>query len=97
MSLIKKGDTLDSPEITAFVLAHPWLLTVVIVLVFANPIFTILSEAAQKYVDSTVDTADNEVLVKVKASTWYRALSFILDLAISIKLPVKKKSVEVVK
>lgn len=75
---------------------YPWLMTIVAVMGTARLVFKAICAAAQYYVDSTIDTADNEVLVKVEQSKWFKAVSFVLDLTLSIKLPVKKEAVAVV-
>ena len=82
--------------ILAFAMAHPWVIVLLATLQTCRLVFKPLCIAAQTYVDSTVDTADNEVLMKVQKSWPFRAFSFILDYAFSIKLPAKKVSVEVV-
>lgn len=87
-------------DLTALILqlatTYPWLLTAVAVMGSARVIFKGIFAVAQAYVDSTVDTADNEVLVKVEQSKWFKAVSFVLDFTLSIKLPVKKEAVAVV-
>lgn len=57
--------------------------------------FKLLSEAAQKYVDSTVEVGDNEILVKVEKSTVYKILVGISDVFIRFKPPAAKEVVEI--
>lgn len=83
-------------SLIALVMAYPKIALALSLLAMLSPVFTALSALAQKWVDSTVDKSDDEVLVKVKGSLVYRALSFILDAAISVKLPEKKIAAVVV-
>lgn len=76
---------------------YPWIIVVLSVMGATRIVFNGLFSMAQAYVDSTVDVADNEVLIKVEQSKWFKTVSYILDFAFSVKIPVKKVSVEVVK
>jgi len=76
---------------------YPWIIVVLSVMGATRIVFKGLFSMAQAYVDSTVDVADNEVLIKVEQSKWFKTVSYILDFAFSVKIPVKKVSVEVVK
>jgi hypothetical protein len=53
--------------------------------------FKPLMTAIQNKVKMTEDDSDDKKLHKFMTSNWYVALSFILDLTTSIKIPVKKK------
>lgn len=83
-------------QILAFIMANPTLVIVVFGLQMARLVFKPLCSVAQTYVDSTVDTADNEILVKIQKNFAFRAFGYLLDWSVSIKLPQKKAAVEVV-
>lgn len=74
---------------------YPALTGIFTVLYCLSVAFKLLSEAAQKYVDQTIDVKDNEILVKVEKSLPYRILVGISDVFIRFKPPVKKEVVEI--
>lgn len=74
---------------------YPAMAGVFSVLYCLSVAFKLLSEAAQKYVDSTVDVGDNEILVKVEQSLPFRILVGISDVFVRFKPPVKKEAVEI--
>lgn len=81
--------------ILAFVMAHPSLIVAISVMQTSRLIFKPLCTAAQTYVDSTVDKGDDEILVAIKKHWAFRALEFVLDWSLSIKIPAKKEVVAV--
>lgn len=82
-------------QIEAYILAHPWMLTTIIILQGARVIFKPLCLAAQTYVDNTVDKADDEILIAVQRHWAFKAVAFVLDWSLSIKIPEKKEAVKV--
>ncbi len=54
--------------------------------VINKPVFAVL----HKFVDATESVKDNEALKKVEESKLYKAVCYILDLSIRVKLPVNK-------
>ena len=86
---------MSEDTILAFMMQYPWLVTTLVILQVVSMVFKPLCDAAQRYVDSTVDTSDDEILVKVKASTAFRVLNYILDWTAGIKIPQRKVAVSV--
>lgn len=52
-----------------------------------KPLFTLL----HKYVEATASSSDNELLNKVENSKVYKAISYLLDWVVRVKLPQPKK------
>jgi len=52
-----------------------------------KPLFTLL----HKYVEATESSSDNELLNKVENSKVYKAISYLLDWVVRVKLPQPKK------
>lgn len=81
--------------IIAFAMQYPWVVTVLVILQVVSMVFKPLCDAAQRYVDSTVETDDDEILVKVKAHPVFRAINYVLDWSAGIKIPQRKIAVQV--
>lgn len=81
--------------VQAYALSHPWAIAVIVFLQAARVVFKPLCAAAQTYVDNTVDKSDDEILVAVQRHWAFKALAFVLDWSLSIKIPEKKEAVKV--
>jgi hypothetical protein len=73
--------------VTKYPLAAGVLSSLYIAGICFKPLFGVF----HKYVDATESIKDNEFLAKVEASKAYKAVAYLLDLAVRIKLPVEKK------
>lgn len=85
----------NNEQIQMLLLAYPWVITILAGLKLADLVLRPLCDIAQKYVDSTVDKADDEILIKVKKSKAFQMADYILGWAAGIKIPVKKEAVAV--
>ena len=70
--------------------SHPIVATILIAVGTLRAVFKPIVSVAQAYVDSTVDTSDNEKLKKIMESKLYKGFSWLLDYSASIKLPKGK-------
>lgn len=77
--------------IVDFVMANPRLAIVFSTMAVARSFFKPLMTLAEKYVATTSTKTDDEKLTKFKQSKFYKAVGFICDFLLSIKLPQAKK------
>jgi hypothetical protein len=73
--------------IVGFVQGYPWFATALMVMGVFRSIFKPLMTLIEKYVEATPGNADNEWLMKMKASKIYAGLVWFIDYSMSIKLP----------
>jgi hypothetical protein len=82
--------TADAPVwLTDAVTKYPWIATVLLVMGALRIVFKPLCSAVHWYVDQTASEKDNAAFEKVEASKVFKAFSFILDYAASVKLNKK--------
>jgi hypothetical protein len=74
-------------QVTFLLQNYPWIQHVVAVLIVCRIVFKPLFAILSKYVELTVEEDDDVKLKKFMKSKTYKMLAFIVDLAMSIKLP----------
>lgn len=73
--------------IIGLVTSHPTIATILLVMATARSVMKPVMVGIEKYVLETPDKSDDEKLAKVEKHWAYRALVFVLDYSLSIKLP----------
>ena len=77
-------------DLSMFVQQYPILAQIVAVMVISRGIFKPLFTFLHSVADATPTQKDNAALAKVEASPVYKAIAFVLDWTLSIKLPAAK-------
>lgn len=70
---------------------YPWVMTIMLVISIARAINKPLFALLHAYVDATPSIKDNEFLAKLESSKIYKAICWVLDYTLSIKLLVTEK------
>ncbi len=75
-------------QFTTWLLAHnPNIAAGIVVLGTLRLVMKPIMTALQQIVDVTSTTTDNELLLKVISSPWYKGLTWLLDYVASVKTP----------
>ena len=75
------------PIVISFGAKFPIIFTIVFFMGTIRLFMKPLMSAIQTYIDSTPTSSDNEFLEKIKQNFIYKIIVFILDWALSLKLP----------
>lgn len=73
-----------------FLAGNPKLAVLFTVMVVARAVFKPACSVIQAYVDATPSQSDNEKWQKVRDHKAFKAVAYVMDLLLSIKIPQKK-------
>jgi hypothetical protein len=73
-----------------FMANNPHLAVLITIMAVARSIFKPACSLVQAYVDSTPSQSDNKKWKEIQEHKAFKAVAYLLDLFLSIKLPVKK-------
>jgi hypothetical protein len=72
--------------ITQLATTHPIIVTILTFIGLFRAVFKPIFTVLRSYVDATPNPADNKILDNVEGSSVFKAIAFVLDYTMSIKL-----------